>query len=65
MVQNLSDNGQVGIGIIPTHCFCQENPSFFDHFRRRSEKAIYQHINLHPYLLLQNTVAFPETPFLY
>jgi hypothetical protein len=32
-----SDDVFVGVGIFPTHFLGQENPSFFDHFRRRSE----------------------------
>jgi hypothetical protein len=34
-----SEDAPVGGGIFPTHFFGQKNPSFFDHFKRRSEKT--------------------------
>jgi hypothetical protein len=36
---SISHDSLLGEGIISTHFFGQENPSFFDHFKRRSDNT--------------------------
>jgi hypothetical protein len=39
--QYFLDDALVGGGIFPTHFFGQKHPSFFDHFKRRSENTLH------------------------